>query len=185
MKKILFIIGSLRKESFNKKLAKEVEEMLAGRATVEYLDYSDVPLMNQDIEFPAPEAVKRVRGKVAEADALWIFSPEYNYSYPGHLKNLIDWLSRPLVAGDRQTPLAINGNKVALSGAGGAAATAKCREKLTELLTLPFIHADVMTEPQTGIQLNMEAWTEGRMMLTDAQKESLRLQVNAFLEYIG
>lgn len=185
MKKILFIIGSLRKESFNKKLAEEVERMLAGRATVEYLDYSDVPLTNQDIEFPAPEAVKRVREKVAEVDALWIFSPEYNYSYPGHLKNLIDWLSRPLVAGDRQTPLAINGKKVALSGAGGAAATAKCREKLTELLTLPFIKADVMTEPQTGIQLNVEAWTEGRMMLTDAQKENLRLQVDAFLEYVG
>ena len=45
MKNILFIIGSLRKESFNKKLAEEVEQMLAGRATVEYLDYSDVPLM--------------------------------------------------------------------------------------------------------------------------------------------
>ena len=185
MKKILFIIGSLRKESFNKKLAKEVEEMLSRHATVEYLDYSDVPLMNQDIEFPAPEAVKRVREKVSEADAVWIFTPEYNYSYPGHLKNLIDWLSRPLVAGDRQTPLAINGKKVALSGAGGAAATAKCREKLTELLTLPFIRADVMIEPQTGIQLNMEAWTEGRMMLTEAQKTNLRLQVAAFLEYIG
>ena len=78
MNKILFIIGSLRKESFNKKLAKEVEEMLDGRATVEYLDYSDVPLMNQDIEFPAPEAVKRVRERVAEADALWIFSPVMN-----------------------------------------------------------------------------------------------------------
>ena len=185
MKKILFIIGSLRKESFNRKLAEEAERMLAGRATVAYLDYADVPLMNQDIEFPAPEAVKSVREKVAEADALWIFSPEYNYSYPGHLKNLIDWLSRPLVAGDRQTPLAINGKKVALSGAGGAAATAKCREKLTELLTLPFIHADVMKEPQTGIQLNMEAWTEGRMVLTDAQKENLSLQADAFLDYIG
>ena len=185
MKKILFIIGSLRKESFNKKLAKEVEEMLDGRATVEYLDYSDVPLMKQDIEFPAPEPVKRVRGKVAEADALWIFSPEYNYSYPGHLKNLIDWLSRPLVAGDRQTPLAINGKKVALSGAGGASATAKCREKLTELLTLPFIHAEVMTEPQTGIQLNMEAWTEGRMILTEAQRSSLKRQVDAFIDYIS
>ena len=185
MKKILFIIGSLRKESFNKKLAKEVEEMLAGRATVEYLDYSDVPLMNQDIEFPAPEPVKRVRGKVAEADALWIFSPEYNYSYPGHLKNLIDWLSRPLIAGDRQTPLAINGKKVALSGAGGDSATAKSREKLTELLTLPFIRAEVMTESQTGIQLNLEAWTEGRMMLTEEQMTNLRLQVDAFLEYIG
>ena len=89
------------------------------------------------------------------------------------------------MAGDRQTPLAINGKKVALSGAGGGVATAKCREKLIELLTLPFIRADVMTEPQTGIQLNMEAWTEGRMMLTDAQKENLSLQADAFLDYIG
>ena len=185
MKKILFIIGSLRRGSFNRKLAEEVERMLAGRATVEYLDYSDVPMMNQDIEFPAPEDVRRVREKVAESDALWIFSPEYNYSYPGHLKNLIDWLSRPLVAGDRQTPLAINGKKVTLSGAGGAAGTAKCREKLTELLTLPFIRADVMTEPQTGIQLSKEAWTEGRMVLNEAQRESLKLQVDAFLKYLG
>ena len=185
MKKILFIIGSLRKDSFNRKLAEEAERMLSGRATVEYLDYSDLPMMNQDIEFPAPEAVNKVREKVANADALWIFSPEYNYSYPGNLKNLIDWLSRPLVAGDRQTPLAINDKKVALSGAGGAAGTAKCREKLTELLTLPFIRADVMTEPQTGIQLSREAWTEGRMILTEAQMEILKLQVEAFLEYIG
>lgn len=158
--------------------------MLAGRATVEYLDYSDLPMMNQDIEFSAPNEVNKVREKVAEADALWIFSPEYNYSYPGHLKNLIDWLSRPLVAGDRQTPLAINGKKVAFSGAGGAPGTAKCREKLTELLTLPFIRADVMTEQQTGIQLNKEAWTEGRMILTETQREGLKSQVDAFLKYI-
>ena len=184
MKNILFIIGSLRKGSFNRKLAEEAEQMLGSRARVEYLDFSDLPMLNQDIEFPAPDKVNKVREKVSEADALWIFSPEYNYSYPGHLKNLIDWLSRPLVAGDRQTPLPISGKKVALSGAGGAAGTAKCREKLTELLTLPFIRADVMADPQTGIQLNKEAWTEGRMILTEAQRESLRLQVDAFLEYI-
>ena len=184
MKKILFIIGSLRKESFNRKLAEEAERMLAGRATVEYLDYSALPLMNQDIEFPAPEAVRKVREKVAEADAIWIFSPEYNYSYPGHLKNLIDWLSRPLVPGDRKTPLAINGKKVALSGAGGASATDKCRAKLTELLSLPFIRADVMTEPQAGITLNPEAWTEGRMVLSEAQRSLLRRQTEAFLAYI-
>ncbi len=185
MKKILFIIGSLRKESFNRKLAETVEQMLAGRALVEYLDYTDLPLINQDIEFPAPTAVARVREKVATADALWIFSPEYNFSYPGHLKNLIDWLSRPLVAGDNKTPLAINDKKVTLSGAGGGAATAKCREKLTELLTLPFIRANVMAEPQTGIQLNKEAWTEGRMILTEAQMANLKQQVDAFLAYIG
>ena len=185
MKKILFIIGSLRKESFNRKIAQEVEQMLGSRAVVEYLDYSAVPLMNPDIEFPAPESVIDVRAKVADAAALWIFSPEYNYSYPGHLKNLIDWLSRPLVPGDRQTPIAINGKKVTLSGAGGASQTAKCREKLTELLTLPFIRADVMTEPQAGITLNKEAWTEGCLILTDEQKSDLRLQAEAFLCFIG
>lgn len=185
MKKILFIIGSLRKESFNRQLAALAEQMIGGRAVVEYLDYSDVPFINQDLEFPAPAAVCRVREQVASADALWIFSPEYNYSYPGHLKNLIDWLSRPLVAGDRQTPLAINNKKVALSGAGGAAATARCRQKLTELLTLPFIHADVMAEPQTGIQLNPEAWTEGRMVLSGEQRAALGRQTEAFIAYIG
>lgn len=184
MKKILFIIGSLREESFNKKLAMMAEDMIGGRAAVEYLDYSGVPVMNQDMEFPVPDSVAGVRGKVAGADAIWIFSPEYNYSYPGHLKNLIDWLSRPLVPGDVSTPLVINGKKVALSGAGGVGATAKCREKLVELLTLPFIRADVMEKPQTGIRLNPEAWTDGRMRLDDAQKTALRDQVEAFLEYI-
>lgn len=185
MKKILFIIGSLRKESFNKQLALLAEQHLANRAQVEYLDYADLPFMNQDVEFPAPDAVQRVRAKVAEADALWIFTPEYNYSYPAHLKNLIDWLSRPLVPGDRQTPLAINDKKVALSGAGGASATAKCREKLTELLSLPFIHAHVMTAPQTGIVLNKEAWTEGRILLTEAQTADLHRQAEAFLHFMA
>lgn len=52
-------------------------------------------------------------------------------------------------------------------------ATAKCREKLTELVTLPFIRAEVMATPQAGIQLNMEAWTEGRMMLGGAKDDNI------------
>lgn len=112
---------------------------------------------------------------MAKVDALWIFFPEYNSCYSGHLKNLIDWLSHPFLSDGCQMSLAINGKKVALSGAGGAAETAKCREKLTELLTLPFICADVMAELQTGIRLNMEAWTEGRMVLTEVQMSYLKL----------
>ena len=61
-------------------------------------------------------------------------------------------------------------------------ATAKCREKLTELLT--FLQADVM-EQQTGIVLNLEAWTEGRMILTEEQIASLKAQAEAFLKFIG
>lgn len=183
MKNILFIVGSLRKDSFNRQLAKEAEKLLAGRANVNYLDYTDVPFINQDIEYPAPTAVSKLRETVAQADGVWIFSPEYNFSYPGHVKNLLDWLSRPLVAFDFATPTIMNGKKVTLSGAGGQMATGKCREKLTELLT--FIKADVMTTPQTGVTLNAEAWTEGRMILSDEQRTSLKEQAEAFIEYLG
>ena len=181
MKRILFIVGSLREGSFNRQLAREAEQMIGARAEVNYLDYKDVPLINQDIEFPEPEAVCRLRATVKEADGIWVFSPEYNFSYPGHVKNLFDWLSRPVVANDYETPTVINGKKVALSGAGGKMATAKCREKLTELLT--FLKADVM-EPQTRIALNVEAWTEGRMILSDEQKVALKNQVEAFLKIV-
>ena len=179
MKKILFIVGSLREGSFNRQLAREAEQMIGTRAEVIYLDYRDVPLMNQNIEFPEPEAVARLRAAIKEADALWVFTPEYNFSYPGHVKNLFDWLSRPVKAGDFETPTVINGKKVALSGAGGKMATAKCREKLTELLT--FIKADVM-EQQTGIVLNTEAWTEGRMILSDEQRKALNELLTELLE---
>ena len=181
MKKILFIVGSLREGSFNRQLVREAEQMIGARAKVTYLNYTDVPLINQDIEFPEPETVARLRAAVKEADALWVFTPEYNFSYPGHVKNLFDWLSRPLVANDYETPTVINGKKVALSGAGGKMATAKCREKLTELLT--FIKADVM-EPQTGIAVHMAAWTEGRMILSDEQRVALKTQVEAFLKIV-
>ncbi len=182
MKKILFIIGSLRKQSFNRELSVMVKGMLQGKAEVTELDYSQVPFINQDEEYPAPQAVADARKAVAEADGVWIFSPEYNYSYPGHVKNLIDWLSRPVDPADRNAPTVLAGKKFTLTGAGGKAATAGCRKLLTTLLTV--LKADVMTEGQTGIALNLEAWTEGRMILTEEQKTQLAKQAEMFLEFI-
>ena len=87
MKKVLMIVGSLRKESFNLQLAKLAEEMLKDKTRVSILYYADLPFMNQDMEFPTPESVARVRQEVLAADGIWIFSPEYNYQIPGVLKN--------------------------------------------------------------------------------------------------
>ncbi|MBO4840208.1 MAG: NAD(P)H-dependent oxidoreductase [Bacteroidaceae bacterium] len=171
MKKILFIIGSLRAKSFNRQVANVAKEIIGNRAEVQELDYSDLPLLNQDIEQPEPEVVARVRKQIAEADGLWIFTPEYNMSYPGHLKNLLDWMSRPVKFMDYGTPTCINGKRVAISGAGGKAATANCRAKLTELLS--FMKADVLTE-QVGIAVPADAWGTDVLVLTDEQKAELK-----------
>ena len=178
MKKILFIIGSLREKSFNRQLAQEAMQIIGNRAQVEELDFSDLPLLNQDIEQSEPAAVARIRQTIAAADALWFFTPEYNMSYPGHVKNLLDWLSRPVTPMDYATPTCINGKRVALSGAGGKAATANCRAKLTELLT--FIKAHVLSE-QTGVALAAESWSSDVLVLTQEQKEQLKSQANALL----
>lgn len=178
MKKILFIIGSLRAKSFNRQLANEAKMIIGDRAEVTELGYSDLPLINQDIEQPEPAAAARIRKAVGEADALWIFTPEYNLSYPGHLKNLLDWLSRPVIPMDYATPTCINGKRVALSGAGGKFATAKCREKLTELLT--FLKADVLAE-QVGIAVPAEAWGTDVLVLTDEQKAELKAQADKLI----
>ena len=182
MKKILFIIGSLRKKSFNRQLAMMAKEMIGNRAEVTELDYSDLPLINQDMEQPEPAAVARIRKTVAEADAIWIFTPEYNFSYPGHLKNLLDWLSRPVKPMDYATPTCINGKCIAISGAGGQAATANCRAKLTELLN--FIKANVLSE-QTGIAVPAEAWTTDVLTLTDDQKSQLKNQAEKLVSLVN
>ena len=120
--RILAIVGSQRKESYNLQLALAAQAVLGDRAVFELLDYSDVPMMNQDIEYPAPAAVQRVRAAVKSADGVWIFTPEYNHSYPGLLKNLIDWLSRPISKEEKQVlsrkPIAISGISTGMGGTG-------------------------------------------------------------------
>ena len=97
MKSILFIVGSTRRNSFNRQLAAFAERLLEGRAQVGYLAFDRLPFFNQDTEFPPPQAVTFAREMVGQADGLWFFTPEYNASYPGYLKNLVDWLPRPLL----------------------------------------------------------------------------------------
>ena len=183
MKNILFIVGSLRKQSFNRQLAGLAEKMLEGQFNIQYLEFEDVPLMNQDLEANTPAPVARVRKEVLAADGIWIFTPEYNYSYPGLLKNLLDWLSRPMDISDFTNPTAAVGKKVTASGAGGANQTASCRAKLNDLLE--FMKMQVMKEPQTGIALGVEAWTKGEFNLTDEQVAQLKAQAEKFAAFVN
>ena len=190
MKHILFIIGSFRKESFNRQLAKMAEDILKDRFEISYLDFNDIPYMNQDWEVKGQsqcltqeqERIHRVRQEILKADGIWIFTPEYNHSYPGLLKNLFDWLSRPMDVSNFANPTAVQGKKVTVSGAGGKNKTASCRAKLNELLE--YIKMDVMKEPQTGIALGLEAWVKGEFKLTEEQLNELKEQAENFAEFV-
>lgn len=181
MKKILLISGSLRRQSFNTQMAHEAAKLLEGRARVKLLDFSALPYMNQDCEQPVPEVVARVRTEVQSADGLWFFTPEYNYSYPGVLKNMLDWMSRPVKPGETAT--AIAGKKATICAAAGRSAGAGARAKLSELLQA--IKVDLMAEPQLGVVLDREAFTSDVLSLTDEQRAELAEQADAFLSYLG
>ncbi len=93
--KILGIIGSLRKNSYNRVLMHTAIEQKPENAEIEVFDIAGIPPFNQDWETDPPQIVKDFKAKIRAADALLIATPEYNYSIPGVLKNAIDAASRP------------------------------------------------------------------------------------------
>ncbi|MEK9198579.1 NADPH-dependent FMN reductase [Ureibacillus sp. 179-F W5.1 NHS] len=92
--KVAAIVGSIRKDSYNKKLAQFVQKRYAEKFDLEILTLNDIPMYNQDIEENPPQEVVAFKQKVKDADAVLWITPEYNSSIPGVLGNAIDWLSR-------------------------------------------------------------------------------------------
>ena len=178
--KIFAIVGSLRKESYNRQLALEAERIVGPRAAFQLLDYADVPLLNQDIEYPAPDAVRRVRETVQSADGIWFFTPEYNHFFPGVLKNLIDWLSRPI---SDEIPHVLGGKKAAISGITiGMSGTGIAQDHLVTLIS--FLNMDVMNVPRLAIpNAKQQTGPDGRLALTSSALY-LEKQAEAFLRFI-
>ena len=179
-KRIAAIVGSLRKNSFNRQLALAAKEVVGDRAIFDIIDISDIPLFNADIEYPAPEAVRRVREQIKAADGVWIFTPEYNHSYPGLLKNLVDWLSRPVSKEERQVlsqkPIAISG---ASNGLGG---TVVAQDLLVMLLSM--LNARVMNIPRLRVPNAQDQADENGVLKLTTSLPYLQKQADAFLKFI-
>ena len=168
MKNVLFVVGSLREGSFNHQMAQQAEKVLEGKANVTYLDWKEVPLMNQDLETPVLPAVQAVRDAVKAADAIWIFSP---------VKNLLDWLSRAEDLSDTTGKSAIDSKvtTVSLLAGGGQEQAAAIYRDL-----LPFIRTNFVDE-LTLAKINDSAWADGQYVPTDEVLDSLNKQAAAVL----
>jgi chromate reductase len=92
---ILGIVGSLRKDSFNRLILKAAQELQPDGAVLELVELQGIPVFNQDDEMAPPASVVEFKRRILAADAILFATPEYNYSLPGGLKNAIDWGSRP------------------------------------------------------------------------------------------
>ena len=89
------ISGSLRKKSFNTMVVKAVQNIAPENILIEQLSIADIPMYNFDLhEKVFPESIEKICTAIKKADALLIVTPEYNYSIPGALKNVIDFLSK-------------------------------------------------------------------------------------------
>jgi chromate reductase len=132
--KILGISGSLRRDSYNTGLLRAAAELLPDGVELEIWEgLKAVPPYDQDDDTDqAPAAVTELRSAVADADAVLIATPEYNASVPGHLKNALDWVSRPVATNPlRNKPAAVMG---ATTGAFGAVwAQAELRKVLATI----------------------------------------------------
>lgn len=93
--RIAVIVGSLRRDSFNRKLADAIVNLAPPEFTFKQEDIGDLPPYNQDDDATPAAAVKRLKTHIAAAQGLLFVTPEYNRSIPGVLKNAIDHASRP------------------------------------------------------------------------------------------
>ena len=179
-KKVLFIVGSLREASFNHQMALEAEKTLAGKAEVSYLDYSAIPLFNQELEVPTLPSVAAAREAVLAADAIWIFSPVYNFSIPGTVKNLLDWLSRAIDLSDTRGASALQDKIVTVSSVANAG-----HDQLFAIYKdlLPFIRTQVVGG-FTAARVNDSAWEDGKLVLEDSVAASLKQQAEDLLQAI-
>jgi chromate reductase len=93
--KVAVLVGSLRRDSFNRKLARAVEKLAPGEFEFRHIRIDNLPLYNQDFDGDYPAEGKRLKQEIEAADALLLVTPEYNRSVPGVLKNALDIGSRP------------------------------------------------------------------------------------------
>ncbi|MDZ5623006.1 NAD(P)H-dependent oxidoreductase [Nocardioides bizhenqiangii] len=117
--RVLVLVGSLRADSHNRKIAEAIREQAPAGVFVDIADgLGELPFYNEDIDGDqAPEAVVRLRGQVAAADRLLVITPEYNGTMPAVLNNAIDWASRPFGAGAiKDKPFAVVGTAVGQYG---------------------------------------------------------------------
>jgi len=174
--KILGIVGSLRRESFNLHAMQAAVDATPPEAKIELFTLHGIPVFNEDEETHPCQRVVDSKKAIREADALLIATPEYNYSIPGVLKNAIDWATRPY--GDnpfRDKPGAIFG------ATPGGMGTSRSQYHLRQVLTALNVH--LLNQPEVMISQAQERFDANGKLLDDKIAGQIHKLVEALIAW--
>ena len=174
---VAVLVGSLRKESFNRKMAKALIAMAPPSLKLEIVEIRDLPLYNQDDDASPPQASREFKQRIQQADAVLFVTPEYNRSMPGVLKNAIDIASRPYgkSAWDGKPGAVIS---VSPGAVGGFGANHHLRQSLV------FLNVPAMPQPEAYISNAAKLFDDKGDIVNDSTREFLQQFLDAFAQWI-
>ncbi len=161
--RIAVVVGSLRKDSFNRKLAGAIVRLAPSEFSFKQVQIGDLPLYNQDDDTNQAESVKRLKAEITDSHGLLFVTPEYNRSMPGVLKNAIDNASRPY----GQSAWA--GKPAGVLGASvGAIGTAMAQQHLRNVLA--YLNVPTLGQPEAFIHAKDGLFDENGNIGPDSKK---------------
>lgn len=172
---IAALSGSLRHNSYNTGLLHAAATILHDHA-IEIVDWSTIPVFNQDDESHGePTSVANVRSRLHVADAIIIATPEYNYSLPGGLKNVLDWMSRTSVKPFANKPVLVVG------ASAGNYGTVRAQLALRQILTA--MNAHTMNRPELLVAQAKSKFAEHGELTDTATIEMYTTVLRAFVDW--
>ena len=175
-RKIAVIVGSLRKQSFTRKVAKTMMLLAPPTLDMEIVDIAQLGLYNQDDDDQPPATFTEFRNRIKKYDGVLFCTPEYNRSVPGVLKNAIDVGSRPYGQS------AWNGKPCAVvSVSPGALAGFGANHHLRQ--SLVFLNMPTMQQPEAYLG-NIGKQFDADTLTDDATRAFLQSFVDAFATWV-
>lgn len=176
--KVGYLIGSLARESINRKLAKALVRLAPPELVMSEISFKDLPLYSYDYDADFPGVARAFKDSIAAVDALLFVTPEYNRSIPGGLKNAIDWASRPYGTNSfTRKPSAVIG------ASPGAIGTAVAQQSLRSVLS--FCNSPQMNAPEAYIQFTPGLITDDGEVTSDSTAEFLRVFMQDFHLFVA
>jgi chromate reductase len=173
---ITVIIGSLRRDSFNVKLAQGITRLAPTDVKFKLSEIGDLPLYNQDGDASQAPEVKRLKSEIAACDGLLFVTPEYNRSIPGVLKNAIDHASRPYGQS------AFAGKPAGVIGVSvGALGTAAAQQHLRNILA--YLDVPTLGQPEAFIQVK-EGLFGSDGSIGPASREFVQNWLNRYIAWV-